>query len=485
MTLSVQFLRKARLTFSISLLLLSSSGICQDIEFDIKQGAKAAKQIADSYAIDTVSIAAKYLSDVGYRLTRNLENQLFDYKFHLIDMSEPNAFALPGGYVYVTRGIITLLNNEDELAGIIGHEIIHAQNRHSYKASKKKVLPTILKAPGNVVGLVNEDLGNLINAPVNISSALGLAKYGRKQEEEADAYGVRLAAKSGYRPAALATALENLSKDIEYLTGSKEKFSYFNDHPFTPERVENIRGISKNLSVASQVPIASIKNGFLDKLSGIYIGKHPRQGVFDRNRFYHLDLDLDITFPPEWPLINSSTYVAARQPKGAAMIYMIVLPGKLEPKEYGKAFITRFRKKYRVESYRAEDLQINGYPAYIFGIDEMSNGQKNNSTLIWIKKDSITYQIVGAGLKKYEKDFESVAGSITTLTEQTKARVTGIVLSIAEAKEGESLEELSTRTGNVLSLEYLTLINGIQPGIALEGGQLLKTGIKKQYLPGE
>lgn len=465
--------------------LLSSSAISQNLEFDKKKGAETAIQIASYVEVDTSSKTAKYLQEVGNRLVNNLDDKLFDFKFHLIDMSEPNAFALPGGYVYLTRGILVLLNNEDELAGIMGHEIIHVQNRHSYKAAKKSILPAVLKAPGNVVGLVNEDLGNLINAPVNVTSALQLAKYGRKQENEADADGMTLAAHSGYNPAALAGALESLRKDIEYLTGMKEKFSYFDDHPITKDRIESVIESSKTINIREQPSIALDKAEFLSKMSDIYIGEHPKQGVFNKNRFFQADLNLDISFPAGWKLANKSTYLAAQQPEGKAVVFVIVVPGNLEPSEYGEMFIKKFRNRYRVESYRSEKLDINGNPAFVFGVDEMSTGQVNNSTVIWVKQDGITFQIVGSGLKKFEKDFENTANSITGLTNETRMKITGIVLSYMESKEGESLKDLSSRTGNVLNLDYLSLINGIQPDIILKEGQLLKIGIQKQFMPEE
>ena len=457
----------------------------KNISFDIEQGAKAAEQISTQMRVDTTSQTARYIGNVGNNLVQHLDNRQFDYKFHLVDMFEPNAFALPGGYIYVTRGILMLLNNEDQLAGIIGHEIIHSHNRHSYNAAKKNVLPTLLKAPGNVVGLVNEDLGNLIKAPIELTSSLRLAKYGRKQETEADTYGIQLSARSGYQPLALAEALRQLVLDIEYLTGKEEKFSYFNDHPFTPDRIENITQQSKSLEVASASPVAKTQKDFLYSLEGIYIGDHPAEGIVEGSRFYHADLDLDITFPEGWMVNNTSTMVSSVQKDKKGQLYLIIMPAVAEPQEFANTFIDKFREKYRVDSYRAEEFDANGYPAYIFGVDEMVNRKVNNSTIIWVRKDGLIYQIVGAGEKSYEKEFEKVAKSITSLTEETRKKITGIVLQIKAAEEGESLEDFSKRTGNVLKPEFLALINEIKVEDKLTKGQLIKIGIRKQYIPGE
>jgi predicted Zn-dependent protease len=164
-------------------------------------------------------------------------------------------------------------------------------------------------------------------------------------------------------------------------------------------------------------------------------------------------------------------------------VYLIIIPGGVEPKEIGEYFIEKFKEKHRVESYRAEEFDANGYPAYVFGVDEMANRTVNNSTVIWIKKEGLIYQIVGAGEKGYEKDFEAVARSITGLTDETRAKVTGIVLKIAEARQGETILEFSNRTGNVLKSEFLALINEIEESSKLAEGQSLKIGIREQYIP--
>jgi predicted Zn-dependent protease len=164
-------MKKSFLSIALLVAVFYSGFAQKNMKFDTEQGAKAAKQVAAQMSVDTVSSTARYVMAVGEKLEDNLDDKMFDYRFHLVDMFEPNAFALPGGYVYVTRGILMLLNNEDQLAGIIGHEIIHAHNRHSYSAAKKSILPTVLKAPGNVIGLVNEDLGKLINAPIEVTSS--------------------------------------------------------------------------------------------------------------------------------------------------------------------------------------------------------------------------------------------------------------------------------------------------------------------------
>ncbi len=147
----------------------------------------------------------------------------FEFKFHLVDMEEPNAFALPGGHIYVTRGILPLIQTEDELAGIIGHEIMHVIQRHSVKQFNREIVPAVLKVPGNIINAITfSRLGNIINVPIDIIASPFIAKYSRKHEKEADDLGIDLAARAGYDPAQLANALERLSKEIEVIRPSFE-----------------------------------------------------------------------------------------------------------------------------------------------------------------------------------------------------------------------------------------------------------------------
>jgi len=122
-----------------------------------------------------------YVGSIGERLVDVLGDPPVDFQFKVVDMAEPNAFALPGGYIYISRGLLSLVNDEAELACVMGHEMIHVTKRHSVKQMNKSILPGILHIPGAVVGLFNQDLGRVINAPISFGSELFLSNYSRKQ----------------------------------------------------------------------------------------------------------------------------------------------------------------------------------------------------------------------------------------------------------------------------------------------------------------
>ena len=148
------------------------------------------------------------------------------FKFRVIDQAEPNAFATPGGYIFISRGLLALVNSEDELAGILAHEISHVTLRHHARQAQRGVLPSVLQMPGRAIGaVVGEDVGEVINAPLAAAGTAYLSSYSRAQEQEADRAGLQLAARAGYDPAALARALDNLDRPSRCCTDTTARSS--------------------------------------------------------------------------------------------------------------------------------------------------------------------------------------------------------------------------------------------------------------------
>ena len=224
-----------------------------------------------------------YVSSIGNRLVDALDENPFEFHFYVADDPIPNAFALPGGYVYVTRGILSLVTKEDELACVI-----HVIRRHSVRQMRSSIIPNLLELPGSIVGtVVDDDLGDLLNTPIHTSNSLLLASYSRKHETESDTRGIELASKAGYDPNAMAAILERLSTAVEVISNEQEKKSYFDDHPYTPDRVKKI---TKTTSTLSWEEKAKISEDFPAPLDGMVFGYHPGKGLFKEEVFLHPDL---------------------------------------------------------------------------------------------------------------------------------------------------------------------------------------------------
>ncbi|MHC4945953.1 MAG: M48 family metalloprotease [Planctomycetota bacterium] len=235
----------------------------QSLEEDRKLGAKTADQVTQQIGVFEDTEKEQYITAIGDRLTEEIENRRFQYDFHIVDQYEPNAFATPGGYIYVSRGLLALANREDELAGVIGHEICHVSCRHTARQLAKERPLAILTLPGRIVGnIVSDDLGNLLNAPINTVGKVTLASYSRGQESEADELGLALAARAGYQPDALANILDRLEREVELHTGEKRESSFFDSHPTTPQRKKDIEELAEEMERVSRPAIAKDRAEF-------------------------------------------------------------------------------------------------------------------------------------------------------------------------------------------------------------------------------
>jgi predicted Zn-dependent protease len=483
----------AKLTFiGVAVILLLCSGaitpchsqIFSSAEDDKKTGAEVAKQVEEQIGIYQAPLATEYVQAIGQRLIGNLEQREFDFRFQLVDQFEPNAFAAPGGYVYVSRGLLALANSEDELAGVIGHEIIHVTKRHSAKQSRRGILPSLLLIPGAIVsGLVSEELGALINTPLAAIGQVRLASYSRGQESEADRLGMRLSANSGYDPKSLATILAQLEKDVEMLTGDKHKASFFDSHPTTPKRVEEINKELAKIQWSPQPAIAKSQQDFLRRLEGLHYDENPAQGVFRGQTFLQPDLNFAITFPEKWKTTNTPSAVGAMTEKQEAMIFLGLADKQAEPEQLGQAFVAKLRQQYATEPSEARTVQAGQWPGYLVTLAESERGQITYMHILWVKMQKLTYQLIGVGGDRYRPTLKQTALSLRLLTEKERSSITCLRLRIVEAKAGETLAKLGQRTGNAWKPDYTAMINNIPADRKLQAGELIKIARRELYVP--
>ncbi len=479
---------KAKEVIAVSIFLLCSiysiNIDAQNIELDKKLGQEAAKQIENEMGIYSYKITSDYVKNVGERLIENINPVLFNYNFQVVEMKEPNAFALPGGHIYISRGLLCLLNNEDELAGILGHEIAHSELRHSVKQMRRGIIPALLQLPGEVVGVVvNENLGQIINSPLNTSSQLFLASYSRKHEKQADKYGTRLMAATGYNPEHFPIVLNNLTSLLEVLTGEKEEFGYFDSHPYTPKRVKYLNDEIKKISPAELPGITENKLDFLNQMSGICVGVNPANGIFNENNFLHPELDIFVSFPKGWATDNQPNVVGAIDTVDNKSMVVIGISDKDKmPDEIGKEFLQGLKEQYNVKPEKAESIDFKGMPAYLVALKDSTGGEVIGIYSLWFRINDITFQMLGLAKKDNLEQLKNTALSIRSLTIEERKSIEMLVLRIEKAKEGESIDEFNARTGNCWKTDITAVINSIDAATKLTEGQILKIAVKEKYI---
>ena len=230
-------------------------------EQELELGREAAKQVEQYVGFSGSAELNAYVDRIGQRLVEHSSRSHLDYEFHVVDMKEPNAFALPGGYIYVSRGMLALMNSEDELAAVLGHEIGHVAGRHAAQRRAKSrgwiPLQVLAGIGGAAASVVSPTLGSAVAGAGQLPAALVIAGYSRKQEQEADRLGQQYAAAEGWDPAALAATMDALTREQE-LAGGRDpnRMSFFDSHPTTPDRARKGREYAASLVVGPANRIA-------------------------------------------------------------------------------------------------------------------------------------------------------------------------------------------------------------------------------------
>ena len=450
----------------------------QNIDFDKKMGEKQNKTIESQMGIYQNEKMNAYIDSLGQRLVAQLDNKLFDYKFKLVLQEAPNAFALPGGYIYVTTGIIPLLESEDELACIIGHEIIHSNNRHSTKKIRRNIPFVILEIPGILVGIISDAAGALLEAPVKITSAFVSASYSRKLETEADDEGIILAAAAGYDPNALPLILSRMVTAIEKVTGNEETKSYFDDHPYTPERNNNIYKHIKNISINIS---KHISNDFLGEFDGIIFGESASKGIIRKNTFLHPDIDFFIEFPEEWIIENQASAIIAYDSTKKSALTLSIEDPKISPKQAGHNFLKNLNNKFLSTITDSTIIKQNGEIGYIVKFSENTNEGVMNAFVLWMPLNGNIYKFTGVSAKEKQTIVEDATKSLRILTEKEKNSIMQKYLSVVIANGNENITELNKRTANKLDPELTAIINSIDPKEKIKKGKQIKIVLERVY----
>ncbi|MCH8111491.1 MAG: M48 family metalloprotease, partial [Proteobacteria bacterium] len=254
-----------------------------------------------------------YVAEIGGRLVANSETPRAPFRFTVLNTPDVNAFALPGGYVYVTRGLIALANSESELAGVLAHEIGHVVARHAAQRYSRSVVAGI---GGAILGAItNAEIGQI----ASLGSELYLSGFSREQEYESDTLGVRYLRRTGYDPGGMASFLRTLiaEKDLNgKLAGVDPNVaasSFFATHPRTIDRV--------NRAVAQAGGAAGVvrRDAHLDNLAGLVFGDDPSQGIVRGREFIHPELRFRFEVPPGFRLFNTAEAVFARESGGGVI----------------------------------------------------------------------------------------------------------------------------------------------------------------------
>ncbi len=450
-----------------------TGGLSQEGEKEM--GAKEHPKILAEFggAYDDPKLTA-YVESIGNLLVQTSELPDLDFTFTVLDTPIINAFALPGGYVYVTRGLLALGRNEAEIAGVIGHEIGHVTARHSAERYGQNIAATIgVMAAGILVGRPGAQAASTIGG-------LALRSYSRDQEFESDMLGGRYLARAGYDTAGMAGFLSQLQEksrldaELAGQPGKADEFSIMQTHPRTADRIEAALAQSGEQSARGD-PIVG-REIYLEKLNGMLYGDNPEQGFVRGRAFAHPKLRFAFTVPEGFRLYNGSRQLSARHPDGAAIIF------DRAQKDYDGP-MTRYLQSVWAKDLRlseVEALDIDGLAAATGSARVNTRDGRRDLRGLAIKYDTDTiYRFIfvtppeqTAGLSEA---FRRTTYSFRRLSEAEAADLKPLRLVLHRVASGETSAGLAERMPfDDFRLRRFLVLNGLAEGAPLQPGSIVK-----------
>ncbi|WP_082449695.1 M48 family metalloprotease [Sphingomonas sp. Leaf67] len=441
---------------------------------DRAQGAQANPQLLAQYGGRYSGPQSAYVERVGKRVAvqSGLSNASGDFTVTLLNSPVENAFAIPGGYVYITRQLLALMNSEAELAAVMGHEVGHVAARHSNSRSTRSTLGTL---GATLLGAVTGS--DLVGRIAGVGSQLYTLSYSRNQEYQADQFGVRYATAAGYSPSGMADALVQLNEAQALAAqtsgrGGNAVPTWMSTHPNGADRVRRAQALAQQAGRATTQPAQDVT--YLRMLDGLRYDDDPAQGVIDGTTFKHPALRVRFTAPAGYALQNGTDAVTIAGQGGQAEFRMGPAG---DPASIVRQRLTALGAQNVGEPERT---RINGTEAAIGTVRANANNQAVDVTVVAYRYPSATYyfQIVtpaGRGIGP----FESLLDSFGTLSQAEANAIVGKRIRIVTVKASDTVDSLSRQMAypDFQRDRFLTL-NGLEDGARLVPGQLMKVVVR-------
>ena len=443
---------------------------------DRAQGAQANPELVAQFGGRYDGPQAAFVERVGKRvaLQSGLSNAQGDFTVQLLNSPAENAFAIPGGYIYVTRQLLALMNSEDELAFVMGHEVGHVAARHSAGRQKTSTIGGVL---AGIVGAVagNSTLGSLVGQGAQQAAGLFTLKYGRDQEYAADTLGIRYVAASGYNPNAAPLILNQLGAETALearIAGraATAKPGWLSTHPSSAARVTRARQLAQQTARGTAAPVQDV--AFLRMLDGMRYDDDPAQGVVDGQTFRQPAMRFKFTAPAGYTIANATDAVTVAGARGQAQLSAVGSTTNL-----AGVVAQRFQALGgRVDPNQVRTTSINGRPAAVATITANANNQRVDATVVALTLPGGTYAwtIVtpaGSGIGP----FEPMVASFTTMTAAEASAIRGKRIRIHTVLAGDTIDTLSRQMAHAdFQRDRFVTLNGLTANEPLRPGTLVK-----------
>lgn len=422
---------------------------------------------------------AAYVDQVGRRVAGPSGVNPQAYRFTLLNSAVENAFAVPGGYIYVTRQLMGLMDNEAELAFALGHEVGHVAANHAQarqSATRNNALGGIL---GAILGAVGGGLGQAVGQILQSGSRYRTLSFTRNQEYDADRLGINYLARSGYDPRASATMLAALGRSTALQSrmqgrDNRSAPEWASTHPLSENRVQQAAGFAQQTGAAGRGMLN--RDQFLSRLDGMVIDDDPAQGIIDGRTFTHPDLRLQFTVPVGYLMQNSTAAVTIEGAAGKAQFSTGRFSGNLD------AYVSQVIQELTggrvpVQLVDRNRTTVNGIPAsYVVGRAQTSSGVVDFSVFAYAFSQTQAYHFVtlaqgGQGVGP----FGSMVNSLRRISAAEAAAIRPRVIDVVTVGPRDTVQSLAGRMAyRNFQVDRFLSLNGLAPSARLVPGQKVK-----------
>jgi predicted Zn-dependent protease len=433
---------------------------------ELKLGQQTDAEIVQEHGLYNDPRLTPYLNGICQRLGKFSHRPNLNYQLKILDVAVVNAFAVPGGYVYFTRGILATLDNEAELAGVMGHEIGHIAARHSAQQLSRAQLAQIGVAVAEVIPG--------ISGLAQLGASMLFLRFSRDNEREADRLGVDYSTKAGYDATQMATFFEALER---MNPGSDRSGlpSWFSTHPSPEDRVQAVRARAVDLqrSLNLQRPRVN-KEEYLRTIDGIVFGEDPRQGYVAEGMFFHPDLRFQFAVPADWKVNNTPMQVQMVSKAQDAVILFSGAKGS-SSRDAARTFVAQTKASV----IKTDGLDVSGFPSQRLVSDLRTDQGAFRVMSYFIQRENAVYVFHGVTslnfFQKYQGLFDNTMRQFKELTDPRRIGIQPDRLRIRMTGRADTLENGLRSLGvPEKQLKETVLLNGGVPNQRIAANTLLK-----------
>ncbi len=450
---------------------------------EAQQGAEFHPQLLAQFGGAMTGPQATYVEQVtkNVAVQSGLGGARESFTVSLLNSPVHNAFAVPGGYVYTTRQLVTLMNNEAELAAVMGHEVGHVAARHSQRrqqAAQRNQIGGLLGAIASSVLLGDSSLGSTISRGFLQGSQLLTLKFSRSQELEADDLGIQYLTRAGYDPRAMGTVLASLaaqnSLDARVQGRNASVPEWASTHPDPASRVQSALAKAQNLATGT-----TNRDTFLTRIDGLLYGDDPKQGVIEGSRFIHPDLKLSFTAPQGFYMVNSTSAVSINGQGGQAQLTTAAYGGDLDT-YIRKQFATLGGQNSTLAPQDIQRTTVNGLRAAV-GTARVNSGNSQVDVAIFAYEfapnQAFHFQVVAPAGQI--ATFNGMFQSMRRITQSEADAVVPRRVDVVTVQRGDTIASLSRRMAYTDNQEArFRVLNALGSGEALNAGQKVKLVVR-------